>query len=52
MRLVSHVEVALPQGRKSDPAGFLWAGFYEGIRRRLFYSGVDPFVGNPHADPG
>jgi N-acetyl-anhydromuramyl-L-alanine amidase AmpD len=45
-------ELALPQGRKSDPAGFLWARFYEGIRRRLFYSGAGSLVGNPRADPG
>jgi N-acetylmuramoyl-L-alanine amidase len=32
---VSHAEVALPPGRKSDPAGFLWARFYESVRRQL-----------------
>jgi N-acetyl-anhydromuramyl-L-alanine amidase AmpD len=32
---VSHAEVALPQGRKSDPAGFQWARFYENVRRHL-----------------
>jgi N-acetylmuramoyl-L-alanine amidase len=32
---VSHAEVALPPGRKTDPAGFLWARFYAGVRRQL-----------------
>lgn len=32
---VSHAEVALPPGRKSDPAGFLWNRFYESVRQRL-----------------
>ena len=32
---VSHAEVALPQGRKTDPAGFLWARFYESVRRQV-----------------
>ncbi len=37
---VSHADVALPQGRKSDPVGFLWAHFYASVRRRLLCSGA------------
>ncbi len=37
---VSHAEIALPPGRKSDPAGFLWAHFYAGVRRVLAHTAV------------
>ena len=31
---VSHAEIALPAGRKTDPAGFDWARFHKGVRAK------------------
>jgi hypothetical protein len=33
--IASHAAVAIPLGRKSDPRGFRWDAFGEGVRRRL-----------------
>lgn len=48
---VSHADVALPQGRKSDPANFLWARFYGSVRQRLLCSGAASPAGDRNADP-
>ena len=32
---VSHAAIALPKGRKTDPAGFDWTRFHTGVREQL-----------------
>lgn len=38
---VSHAEIALPVGRKTDPRGFDWARFRAGVERALVTTAVE-----------